>query len=98
MYVLLENSISFETKLNENDIDYFVDYEEHTRLHQEGERFFILEKDRAIVDQIIISSDLSAGTETINSFISRNAKGQFLYLKFALAITLLTILLILLIR
>ena len=68
MYVLLENSITFEAKLIEHEVDYYVDYEGQPSLQNEGARYFLLEKDRVLIDQIVITNEIGSATETINSF------------------------------
>ncbi len=96
--MLLENSITFEAKLNENNIDYYVNNEGHPGIHNEGARYFLLDKDRVIIDQIIIENEIGSATETINSLITKNALGQSLYLKAIFIVIVLTILIIMLIK
>ena len=98
MYVLLENSITFEAKLIEHEVDYYVDYEGQPSLHNEGARYFLLEKDRVLIDQIVITNEIGSANETINSFLSKNALGQSLYLKAVFIVVVLTILIVLMIK
>jgi len=64
LYVLLKDYILFEHLLIENEIDYYYDIVENSNVSS-GIRFFIQDKDRVIVDELLIKNEIIASTETI---------------------------------
>jgi hypothetical protein len=64
LYVLLKDYILFEYLLIENKIDYYYDIVENSNVSS-GIRFFIQDKDRSLVNELLIKNEIIASTETI---------------------------------
>ena len=62
--VLFKDYILFENLLLENNIDFYHSNNENSDI-SDGTRFFLLDKDRAIIDQLLIDNEIIASTETI---------------------------------
>lgn len=62
--VLFKDYILFENLLLENNIDYYHNSNENSDI-SDGTRFFLLDKDRIIIDQLLIDNEIIASTETI---------------------------------
>ncbi|RAK20628.1 hypothetical protein B0I03_10747 [Flavobacterium aquaticum] len=62
--VLFKDYILFENLLLEYNIDYYHNNNENSDI-SDGTRFFLLDKDRAIIDQLLIDNEIIASTETI---------------------------------
>lgn len=86
LYVLLEDSYSFEEKLIENHIPYYLDDLGQPNFHHEGLRFFLRDADREKINQIVIENNISSSTETIRSFVEKSAELNTLYLKVAIIV------------
>ena len=62
--VLFKDYILFENLLLENDIDFYHNSNENSDISK-GTLFFLLDKDRVIIDKILIDNEIIASTETI---------------------------------
>ena len=62
--VLFKDYILFENLLLENNIDYYHNSNENSDI-SDGTYFFLLDKDRIIIDQLLIDNEIIASTETI---------------------------------
>ena len=62
--VLFKDYILFENLLLENDIDFYHNSNENSDISN-GTLFFLLDKDRIIIDKILIDNEIIASTETI---------------------------------
>ena len=62
--VLFKDYILFENLLLENNIDYYHNSNENSDT-SDGTYFFLLDKDRIIIDQLLIDNEIIASTETI---------------------------------
>ena len=62
--VLFKDYIFFENLLLENNIDYYHNSNENSDI-SDGTYFFLLDKDRIIIDQLLIDNEIIASTETI---------------------------------
>ena len=62
--VLFKDYILFENLLLENNIDFYHNSNENSDI-SDGTLFFLLDKDRVIIDKILIDNEIIASTETI---------------------------------
>lgn len=62
--VLFKDYILFENLLLENNIDFYHNSNENSDI-SDGTLFFLLDKDRTIIDQLLIDNEIIASTETI---------------------------------
>ena len=62
--VLFKDYILFENLLLENNIDFYHNSNENSDISN-GTLFFLLDKDRVIIDKILIDNEIIASTETI---------------------------------
>ncbi len=62
--VLFKDYIFFENLLLENNIDYYHNSNENSDI-SDGTYFFLLDKDRIIIDQLLIDNEIIASTESI---------------------------------
>lgn len=62
--VLFKDYILFENLLLENNIDFYHNSNENSDI-SDGTCFFLLDKDRIIIDQLLIDNKIIASTETI---------------------------------
>ena len=62
--VLFKDYIVFENLLLENNIDFYHNSNENSDI-SDGTLFFLLDKDRVIIDKILIDNEIIASTETI---------------------------------
>ncbi|RTL14033.1 MAG: hypothetical protein EKK56_02570 [Flavobacteriaceae bacterium] len=62
--VLFKDYILFENLLLENNIDFYHNSNENSDI-SDGTLFFLLDKDRVIIDQLLIDNEIIASTETI---------------------------------
>ena len=62
--VLFKDYILFENLLLENNIDYYCNINENSDI-SDGTRFFLLDKDRIIIYQLLMDNEIIASTETI---------------------------------
>lgn len=62
--VLFKDYILFENLLLENNIDFYHNSNENSDISN-GTLFFLLDKDRVIIDQLLIDNEIIASTETI---------------------------------
>jgi hypothetical protein len=86
LYVLLEDSYTFEDKLIENNIPYYLDDLGQPNFHHEGVRFFLRDADRKKINQIVIENNISSSTETIRSFVEKSAEMNKFYIKVAIVV------------
>ena len=87
LYVLLKDKLNFETELQKNGIKYYYDTREQPFIDS-GIRYFLLDKDRKVVDEILISNSIIA---TIESLPITDYKVNKKMIKFFLIIILITI-------
>lgn len=87
LYVLLKDKLIFETELQKNGIKYYYDTREQPFIDS-GIRYFLLDKDRKVVDEILISNSIIA---TIESLPITDYKVNKKMIKFFLIIILITI-------
>jgi hypothetical protein len=64
LYILFKDYIIFEQLLIEKSIDYYYNLNENTNISN-GIRFFILGKDKFVIDYLLIENQIIASTETI---------------------------------
>src|SRR5690554_415608 len=64
LYVLLKDKLNFETELQKNGIKYYYDTREQPFIDS-GIRYFLLDKDRKVVDEILISNSIIATIESL---------------------------------
>lgn len=62
--VLFKDYILFENLLLENNIDFYHNSNENSDI-SDGTLFFLLDKDRVIIDQLLVDNEIIASTETI---------------------------------
>ena len=62
--VLFKDFILFENLLLENNIDYYHHGNENSEISN-GTLFFLLDRDRVIIDKLLIDNEIIASTETI---------------------------------
>lgn len=62
--VLFKDYILFENLLLENNIDFYHNSNENSDI-SDGTLFFLLDKDRVMIDQLLIDNEIIASTETI---------------------------------
>ena len=62
--VLFKDYILFENLLLENNIDYYHNSNENSDI-SDGTSFFLLDKDRIVIDKLLIDNEIIASTETI---------------------------------
>ena len=93
LYVLLKDYILFEHLLIEKEVDYYYNIVENSNVSS-GIRFFIQDKDRSLVDELLIKNEIIASTETI--LLSDFKEGKKVY-KFQLYTYLIVIAIVLLI-
>ena len=62
--ILFKDYILFENLLLENNIDFYHNSNENSDI-SDGTLFFLLDKDRTIIDQLLIDNEIIASTETI---------------------------------
>ncbi len=78
LYVLLKDKILFETSLIQNGVDFY--FEENQPIIENGIRYFLRDRDRPKIDEIIIKKEIIASVETISTDDYRDVhKGQKLY-------------------
>ena len=92
LYVLLKDKIIFESELNKSNIKYYIDIETQA-LSDNSIRYFLLDKDQEGIDNILLSKNIIASTETINVNDFRDVKNYYkVYFIIALLVITLTIL------
>ena len=62
--VLFKDYILFENLLLENNIDYYHNSNENSDI-SDGTSFFLLDKDRIVIDKLLIDNEILASTDTI---------------------------------
>lgn len=62
--VLFKDYILFENLLLENNIDFYHSNNENSDI-SDGTLFFLLDKDRVIINKLLIDNEIIASTETI---------------------------------
>lgn len=93
--VLFKDYILFENLLLENNIDFYHNSNENSNISN-GTIFFLLDKDRVIIDKLLIDNEIIASTETIlMSDYREERKVQKLHLSVYLIIILILVIIIL---
>ncbi|UGS21985.1 hypothetical protein [Flavobacterium cyclinae] len=93
--VLFKDYILFENLLLENNIDFYHNSNENSDI-SDGTLFFLLDKDRVIIDKLLIDNEIIASTETIlMSDYREERKVQKLHLSVYLIIILILVIIIL---
>ena len=88
LYVLLKDKIIFESELEKNNIKYYIDLETQA-IDDNSIRYFLLDKDRKAVDDILTANEMIASTETISNLDYRDGKKYYkVYLIIALIVIL----------
>lgn len=96
LYILFKDNILFESQLLENHIDYFLDTNQVGS--QENLRYFLLDKDKEIIESILLKNKIIASIESLSIVdFEQEKKVQYLYLKVALVISIILVLVSLLI-
>ncbi|THD67417.1 hypothetical protein E7Z59_07075 [Robertkochia marina] len=67
LYVLLKDKIIFENELEKNGIKFYQDSKEQPYIDK-GIRYFLADKDREIIDSILIENKIVASTESIPGY------------------------------
>lgn len=73
LYVLFKDYIFFESLLQKNEIDYYAKIKENSFVDG-GLRYFLLDKDRQIIDELLKENAIVASTETISVSDYRETK------------------------
>ena len=76
LYVLLKDKIIFEAELDKLGVDFITDLDNQP-LITGGIRYYLLDKDRPKVDQILKVNKIIASTETITNSDYRDGKKYF---------------------
>jgi hypothetical protein len=72
LYILFKDTIVFENELQKRELDYLCDPME--TMANNLKRYYVLEKDKGIINSIIIKHGIVASTETINMTDYSDAK------------------------
>ncbi|WP_074979021.1 hypothetical protein [Zhouia amylolytica] len=64
---MLKDKIIFENELDKNGVKFYQDSKEQPYIDK-GVRYFLADKDRKIIDSIIIENKIVASTETIPGY------------------------------
>ena len=89
--ISFKDIIIFESELEKYGIKYYC--EENEPFISDGVKYFLLDKDREIINQIMLRNDLIASTETIHvSDYREERKIQKLYLKAAILVVIIILL------
>ncbi len=88
--VLFKDYILFENLLLENNIDFYHNSNENSDI-SDGTLFFLLDKDRVIIDKLLIENEIIASTETIlmSDYRQERKVQKFHFLVYLLAVGLL---------
>ena len=96
IYVLFKDKITFESELENQQIQYYCDIQNQPNF-ENGIRYFINDYDKIKIDEIFIKNGIVASTETINVFDYRgNKKIMSIYLIISAIVVLIMILMSLL--
>jgi hypothetical protein len=94
--VLFKDKITFESELENQQIQYYCDIQNQPNF-ENGIRYFINDYDKIKIDEIFIKNGIVASTETINVFDYRdNKKIMSIYLIISAIVVLIMILMSLL--
>ena len=93
LYVLLKDKITFESELLNNEIHFYSNLNEQPIIDG-GVRYFLLDSDRAKIDQIIIENEIMASTETIPTSDHRDNKKSIKLYFYIVAIVIVTMIFI----
>ena len=63
LYILLKDKIVFESELINNGVQFYID--DQQALTGNEMRYYLLDKDRPVIDKIIKDNEIIASTETI---------------------------------
>ena len=93
--VLFKDYIFFENLLFENNIDYYYNINENSDI-SDGTRFFLLDKDRIIIDQLLMDNEIIASTETIlfSDYKEERKVRKFQVLTFIVVIVILVVIIL----
>lgn len=88
--VLFKDYILFENLLLENNIDFYHNSNENSDISN-GTLFFLLDKDRVIIDQLLIDNEIIASTETIlmSDYREERKVQKFYFLVYLIVVALL---------
>lgn len=96
LYILFKDNIIFESELIKNNIDYFLDNNQVGSLEQL--RYFLLDNDRLKIDEILNKESIVASVESLDIIDYKQVKKvQFIYLKVAVIVALLFVLITLIV-
>ena len=93
--VLFKDYILFENLLLENDIDFYHNSNENSDI-SDGTLFFLLDKDRIVIDKILIDNEIIASTETImiSDFREERKVQKFHFLVYLIIILILVLIIL----
>lgn len=93
--VLFKDYILFENLLLENNIDFYHNSNENSDISN-GTLFFLLDKDRVIIDQLLIDNEIIASTETImiSDYRVEKKVQKFHFLVYSIVILILVLIII----
>lgn len=94
LYVLLKDKILFENKLDERGVKYYCDLDEQPFIDG-GIRYFLLDSDAIIIDEILIENEIIATNETALFVDNRDEKKVLKkYFMVAIVVTIIMILIV----
>ena len=93
--VLFKDYILFENLLLENNIDFYHNSNENSDI-SDGTLFFLLDKDRIVIDKILIDNEIIARTETImiSDFREERKVQKFHFLVYLIIILILVLIIL----
>lgn len=93
--VLFKDYILFENLLFENNIDFYHNSSENSDI-SDGTLFFLLDKDRVIIDKLLIDNEIIASTETIlmSDYREERKVQKFHFLVYLLVILILVLIIL----
>ncbi len=93
--VLFKDYILFENLLLENNIDFYHNSNENSDI-SDGTLFFLLDKDRVIIDKLLIENEIIASTETIlmSDYRQERKVQKFHFLVYLLVILILVLIIL----
>lgn len=93
--ILFKDYILFENLLLENNIDFYHNSNENSDI-SDGTLFFLLDKDRIVIDKILIDNEIIASTETImiSDFREERKVQKFHFLVYLIIILILVLIIL----
>ena len=93
--ILFKDYILFENLLLENNIDFYHNSNENSDI-SDGTLFFLLDKDRIVIDKILINNEIIASTETImiSDFREERKVQKFHFLVYLIIILILVLIIL----